>query len=68
MKSIDDFQVRSKAEMYDKLEAAVVEARTRALADGTHGILVTRHDFDRFSISLSLDVPFGLISEHDKTP
>lgn len=44
---------------------AVVAARTDASANGTHGILVTRHDFGHFSVSLSADVPYGLIHEHD---
>ena len=66
MKVIDEFHVRNKAEMYERLEAGIAVARNHALADGTCGLLVTRHEFDRFSIALSPAVPFGLVSEVDK--
>lgn len=62
---IADFHVRNKAERDEKLEAAVTAARSHALAEGAHGLLVTRHEFGRFSVALSADVPFGLIREHD---
>jgi hypothetical protein len=29
------------------------------------GILITLHDFTKFTVALSPDVPFGLIQEHD---
>lgn len=62
---IADFQVGCRSEMHDKLEAAVSAAQVEARASGTQGVLVTRHDFARFSVSLSHDVPFGLTREHD---
>lgn len=63
---IADFKVKQKAELHEKLDAAVAAAQTDALVDGRHGVLVTRHDFDRFSVALSPDVPFGLILEDDQ--
>jgi hypothetical protein len=36
------------------------------LDDRSHRILVTRHDFNHFSVALSSDVPFELIHEHDQ--
>lgn len=48
-----------------RLNEAVAIVRTAAMQDGLHGILVTRHNFDSFTVSLSEDVPFGLTREHD---
>jgi hypothetical protein len=31
------------------------------------GILITRHDFTKFTVALSPNVPFGLTQEHDLT-
>lgn len=62
---VADFRVLCRTEMHEKLDAAVAEAHAEAFATGTHGILVTRHDFDWLSVELSLDVPFGLTREHD---
>jgi hypothetical protein len=63
---IADFRVESRTEMDEKLDAAAAAAaRIEAFSGQTRGVLVTRHDFDRFSIALSPDVPFGLIREHD---
>ena len=64
---IADFKVEHKTELYEKLDAAVAAAQSHALADGRHGVLVTRHDFGHFSVALSPDVPFGLIYEDDQT-
>lgn len=63
---IADFRVRCRTEMHEKLDTAVTEAHAAAAAKGTHGILVTRHDFDWFSVALSRDVPFGLTREYDR--
>ena len=65
---IADFKVEQKAELYEKLDAAVGAAQRDALADGARGVLVTRHNFDHFSIALSPDVPFGLVYEDDQVP
>ncbi|MDR7083379.1 hypothetical protein J2X01_002673 [Arthrobacter ginsengisoli] len=66
MHVISDFRVKDKAELHEKLDAAVTAAQSDALADGAGGVLVTRHDFSHFSVTLSPDVPFGLIHEDDQ--
>jgi hypothetical protein len=62
---IADFIANNKTERDEKLDMAVASARIDASTDGTRGILVTRHDFSHFSVSLSPNVPFGLTHEHD---
>lgn len=47
------------------LEAAEKSARERALREGNHGILVTRHGPASFTVNLSPDVPFGITQERD---
>jgi hypothetical protein len=66
MHVISDFRVKDKAELYEKLDAAVAAALGDALTGGMHGVLVTRHDFCHFSVALSPNVPFGLIREDDQ--
>jgi hypothetical protein len=66
MHVISDFRVQDKAELYQKLDAAVTAAQAHASVDGAAGVLVTRHDFSRFSVTLSPNVPFGLIHEVDQ--
>ncbi|MEY9776290.1 hypothetical protein [Arthrobacter sp. MW3 TE3886] len=61
---IADFRVEGRTEMEEKLSAAVGAARQQA-AGCKRGVLVTRHEFDHFSVSLTPQVPFGLIREHD---
>jgi hypothetical protein len=63
---IADFKVDHKAELYEKLDAAVAAAHTDALTDGKQGVLMTRHDFGHFSVTLSPNVPFGIIQEDDQ--
>lgn len=63
---ISDFRVKDRAELEEKLDAAVAAAHGNAMADGTCGVLVTRHDFARFSVALSPDVPFGIVQENDQ--
>ncbi|MDQ0822443.1 hypothetical protein QFZ79_000180 [Arthrobacter sp. V4I6] len=65
MHVIADVHVRNKAEMDEKLDIAITAARSQALADGTRGLLVTRHEFSHFSVVLSADVPFGFTRERD---
>lgn len=68
MHVVAEFRVKDKAEADQSLEAAVVTALSDPSYRGTHGVLVTRHNFDHFSVALSLDVPFGLIQEYDIAP
>lgn len=51
--------------MEHQLEEAMATARSAAMQDGRHGILVTRHTYDSFTISLSDAVPFGLTREQN---
>lgn len=53
------------ADLERRLDKAVTAARERALHEGRQGILVTRHDYDSFTVDLSDEVPFGLTREHD---
>ncbi|QOD05590.1 hypothetical protein IDT60_17405 [Pseudarthrobacter sp. BIM B-2242] len=62
---IADFVVATPEERDSKLDRAVSAARTLASIDARLGILVTRHDFWRFSVALSADIPFGQIQECD---
>lgn len=48
------------------LDGAVAAAIESALSAGRHGILVTRLDYNRFTVSESPDVPFGVIYERDE--
>ena len=56
----------SRGELEQKLEHAVSAARNKSLALGKReGILVTRHDFNVFTVSLSATVPFGTTLERE---
>ena len=62
---IADFRVSSASEARIKLADAVTVAERAAFADRNHGVLVTRHSYNRFSVALSPAVPFGITIEHD---
>jgi hypothetical protein len=47
----------------ERLDAAEKLARERALREGNHGILVTRHGPTSFTVNLSPDVPYGITQE-----
>ncbi|MFF1385588.1 hypothetical protein ACFVWT_18705 [Arthrobacter sp. NPDC058288] len=64
---VADFVVTTLEERDSKLDSAVSFAHTLASIDAQLGILVTRHDFWRFSVSLSEDVPYGQVQECDLT-
>jgi hypothetical protein len=49
--------------MDSELDAAVAAAKAHALTGRRHGILVTRHGVDKFTVDLSEAVPFGLTRE-----
>lgn len=66
MHIIADFKIQRKAELYEKLDAAVAAARADEYSDKRHGLLVTRHDFGHFSVAFSPNVPLGLILEDDQ--
>ncbi|MDQ0662171.1 hypothetical protein QFZ35_000669 [Arthrobacter ulcerisalmonis] len=56
--------VSDRQSMDRELDAAVTAAKAHALAEKRHGILVTRHAVDKFTVALSDAVPFGLTREH----
>ncbi|MFJ5695127.1 hypothetical protein ACIP9X_14935 [Arthrobacter sp. NPDC093125] len=62
---VADFRVEGRTEMEEKLNAAVGAARQQA-SECKRGVLVTRHDFHHFSVSLTPQVPFGFIRENDR--
>ena len=64
---IAEFRIESAAEAATRVSDAVVLAELEAYAEATRGVLVTRHDFDFFSVALSSSVPFGVTIERDFT-
>ena len=56
--------VSDRHSMDTELDAAVAAAKAYALIGRRHGILVTRHGADKFTVDLSDAVPFGLTREH----
>lgn len=63
---IADFVVATVQERDFELERALTTAQFRASMGRRLGIVVTRHDFCRFSVSLTADVPYGTIQERDQ--
>lgn len=55
--------VSDRHSMDTELDAAVAAAKAHALIGGSHGILVTRHGVNQFTVDLSEAVPFGLTRE-----
>ncbi|MDQ0827851.1 MULTISPECIES: hypothetical protein [unclassified Arthrobacter] len=55
--------VSDRQSMDRELDAAVAAAKAQALDGKSHGILVTRHGVDKFTVALSDAVPFGLTRE-----
>ena len=62
---IADFVVATVEERDFELDRALTTAKFRASMDRQLGVLVTRHDFCRFSVSLTASVPYGTIHECD---
>lgn len=59
-----DLRVKDKQTLDQQLNAAVEMAIERALPE-RKGVLVTRHDASHFTVTVTTEVPFGLIYEHD---
>lgn len=64
-KLIADFVVATLEERDFELDRALSAAQSLASMDARLGVLVTRHDFWRFSVALTADVPYGQIRECD---
>jgi hypothetical protein len=56
--------VTDRASMERQLDQAVTIAKMWAMHEGRQGILVTRHEYNSFTVDLSEAVPFGLTREH----
>ncbi|TLM88267.1 hypothetical protein [Pseudarthrobacter sp. NamE5] len=63
---IADFVVTTVRERDYELDRALTTAKFRASMDRKLGIVLTRHDFCRFSVALTADVPYGTIQERDQ--
>jgi hypothetical protein len=63
---VADFVVETVQERDFELDRALATAKFRASMERKLGIVVTRHDFCRFSVSLTADVPYGSIHELDQ--
>ena len=50
------------------LNTAVEIARTRAMQERRHGILVTQHGYTSYTVAVSRDVPFGQTHERREHP
>lgn len=57
------FTVLDRQSMDSELDVVVSAAMEQAVADRCHGILVTRHDANKFTVALTDAVPFGLTRE-----
>jgi hypothetical protein len=62
---VADLRVTSKTDMESRLSHAVAGAIESAEATGRFGVLVTRHNFSRFTVEISPGVPFRLVRERD---
>jgi 2,5-dioxopentanoate dehydrogenase len=60
-------RIKDRKDLDTELNTAVARAITTALTGGGRGVLVTRHDPQRFSVSLSHNVPQGEVHEEDQT-
>lgn len=61
---IAELSVSDRSTMEAQLEEAVSAARLQAMQERQRGILVTRHNYTRFTVELSPEVPFGVTREH----
>jgi hypothetical protein len=61
---VTDFRIKDKHTLDKQLNAAV-ETAIQLAHPQRKGVLVTRHDASRFSVTVTTEVPFGLIYEHD---
>lgn len=62
---IAEFTATTPGQRDQGLTKALSVAKTRAARDGKSGILITRHHFRRFSVTLTPAVPYGSIHERD---
>ncbi len=56
-------QVENRHVLDERLNEAVRDLQQLAMAAGTHGILITRHEPGHYTAALSDQVPFGTTRE-----
>jgi uncharacterized alkaline shock family protein YloU len=56
-------RINQRKELEEELDRAVQGAVQEALKNPGRGVLVTRHDHQKYTVELSSDVPYGMISE-----
>jgi hypothetical protein len=54
------------SELAVAVDTALALVENVAAVQGMHGVLLTRHDYQRFTLEVSADVPFGLTIERDQ--
>lgn len=62
---VAEFVVSTVNERNQQLDIALAAAEPKASRERGLGVLVTRHDFHRFSVWLTAAVPYGRIEERD---
>ena len=63
---IADIKVQEKATLNQRRNASVAAAHADPRTKTGMGVLLSRHKFDRFSVALSPNVPFGITQEDDQ--
>lgn len=51
--------------LQDQLDTAHDEVRSLAISGRRHGVLITRHRHDTYTVAVSPDVPYGMTYERD---
>ncbi|WP_455835583.1 hypothetical protein [Pseudarthrobacter siccitolerans] len=67
-RTIVEFRCSSSKELEEHLTTVVVAAERHAYSTRAGGVVVTRHDFNRFSVETSSAIPFGVTVEKDLVP
>jgi hypothetical protein len=65
MSILVEFRAQGAADAEEQLNAAVEVVRRGVGHNRGGGILITRHDFDHYSVAVSAEVPYGWIHEND---
>lgn len=51
--------------LQEQLESAHEKVRSFAVSDGQHGVLITRHRHNVYTLAVSPEVPYGRTYERD---
>jgi hypothetical protein len=49
----------------DQLDTALEAARSLAISGGRHGVLLTRHSHETYTVAVSPEVPYGMTYERE---